>query len=65
MPKEKGATFCIACFKELVFVHDLYMNDQYLMFCNNPECIRFGYPTMVSTPVGEIKKHEKKEDKKS
>jgi len=63
MPKEEGTTFCIACNKPLLFAQ-LFSHNEMAMWCNNPECNRFGLLTVVSTPTGEVETLEEEANKK-
>jgi hypothetical protein len=60
MPKEKGATFCYLCQKPLMFAQ-LFMHNEMAMWCNDPECPRFGLLTVVSIPVGKTDEEKDKE----
>ena len=52
-------TYCIECGKPLLFL-PIFNEGREAMFCNNPDCHRFGLLTAVSTPEG-IDEEEHKE----
>jgi len=58
MPKEEGATFCYVCQEPLLFA-PLLDGGEMAMWCNNPECPRFGLLTVVSVPQGKVEEYDK------
>lgn len=61
MPKEEHKTFCILCQTPLLFAQ-LYVHGEMAMWCNNPECPRFGLATFISTPIGKVDKDKLKDE---